>query len=604
MDDLTLLRKYEPVVCYTHGENFFPCAVDEYIKRCSLWLRDARRNEWQLAAAGELDVDKLAHFSEIPPNHTLFLRFVDEPLDPLTYQWWRTRPNRPVFVAPGRLARVGLFSRILDSVFDLSLILRGTVPGGTPAAAQIKYEAMKEADPRHLYYGRVIRDGGYLILHYLFFMAMNDWRSSFYGINDHESDWEQVFVYLSDEGKDEPSPCWVAYASHEIFGDDLRRRWDDPELKFYQETHPLVFAGAGSHSSYFEQGEYKMAAQPEFFQPIKQATIRLRKFWVENLGQGKVDTVNEEISALFKVPFIDYARGDGVRIGPGQERPWTPILLSEEMGWVEQYRGLWGLDTRDQLGGERAPAGPKFNRNGSVRLSWYNPLGWAGLDKVPPPRQVASQLLERLDTLNIERVAVYQNLEAQREKLRLLNLEVRSLRETEYLNHIYQTQVKKLETDQAELQALYARYIALTETWKATQSYLEKVQQGDWGHPQAHLRRKNQPEPPIGKQARISELWAALSSGLLLLVFTVLLVFDVPHWFLWTISMGIFFLALEAMVRGQLGGFLLNITIGLAVVISIILIKDFWWLILIVVVFVMVMMMIVSNLRELWESGP
>jgi hypothetical protein len=332
----------------------------------------------------------------------------------------------------------------------------------------------------------------------------------------------------------------------------------------------VVFAGAGSHSSYFEQGEYKMTAQPEFFQPIKRAAIRLRKFWEENLGQGKTETVNEEVSALFKVPFIDYARGDGVCIGPGQARAWTPILLTEEMGWAEHYRGLWGLDTRDQLGGERAPAGPKYNRNGSVRLSWYNPLGWAGLDKVPPPGQVAPQLLERLDTLNMERAAVQQQLEEQREKLRLLNLEVRSLRETEYLDHIYQVRAKNLEADQAELQALYDRYISLTETWKATQSYLEKVEHGNWGHPQAHLKRKPRPEPPVGKQARITELWAALSSGLLLLVFTVLLVFDAPHWFYWTISMGIFFLTLEAMMRGQLGGFLLNITIGLALIIALI----------------------------------
>jgi hypothetical protein len=228
MDNLALLQKYEPVVCYTHGENFFPCAIDEYIKRCSLWLRDDRGREWQLAAAGELDLARLAQFSEAPPNHTLYLRVIDEPLDPSTYQWGRNRPNRPVFVAPGRLARVGLFSRTLDSVFDLSLILRGTVPGGTTAAAQIKYEAMKEADPRDVYYGRVLREGGYIILHYMFFMPMNDWRSSFYGINDHEADWEQIFVYLSDEGQAEPHPCWVAYASHDFFGDDLRRRWMTP----------------------------------------------------------------------------------------------------------------------------------------------------------------------------------------------------------------------------------------------------------------------------------------------------------------------------------------------------------------------------------------
>ena len=96
-----------------------------------------------------------------------------------------------------------------------------------------------------------MRESGYIVLHYIYFYAMNDWRSTFSGVNDHESDWEQVFVYLSDEGEAEPIPRWVAYASHDFSGDDLRRRWDDPEVEKIGETHPVIYAGAGSHASYY-----------------------------------------------------------------------------------------------------------------------------------------------------------------------------------------------------------------------------------------------------------------------------------------------------------------------------------------------------------------
>jgi hypothetical protein len=45
-------------------------------------------------------------------------------------------------------------------------------------------------------------------------------------------------------------------------------------------------------------------------------------------------------TARCDIPFIDYARGDGLSIGPGQEQEWSPpILLTPEMGWVENYRG-------------------------------------------------------------------------------------------------------------------------------------------------------------------------------------------------------------------------------------------------------------------------
>ena len=48
------------------------------------------------------------------------------------------------------------------------------------------------------YYGHVSRDGGYVVLQYWYFYPMNDWRSTFGGVNDHEADWEQVTIFLAD----------------------------------------------------------------------------------------------------------------------------------------------------------------------------------------------------------------------------------------------------------------------------------------------------------------------------------------------------------------------------------------------------------------------
>jgi len=163
-----------------------------------------------------------------------------------------------------------------------------------------------------------------------------------------------------------------------LSGDDLHRRWDDPELHKFNDNHPLVYAGAGSHASYFQPGEYLTGLEPDFLRPLKNGLVALRRFWVETLGQGDQENTEERVGALLSIPFIDYARGDGVRIGPSQEHRWSPIILTEETEWSADYRGLWGLDTNDPFGGERAPSGPKYNRDGSIRVPWYNPLGWAG----------------------------------------------------------------------------------------------------------------------------------------------------------------------------------------------------------------------------------
>jgi hypothetical protein len=599
MNDLELLRRFEPVVRFTQGELFFPCAVDEYLRRCSLWLRDAKGAERQIVAEGDLSAEKLGRFKEVPAGHTLYLRFVDKPLGAFDYQRWLRRPNRPSFRAPGRLARVGLWTRILDSFFYLSLLVRGKVPGGTAAAADIKYRDMRRQDPRYVYYGRIIREGGYIVLSYHFFSVMNDWRSSFYGVNDHEVDWEKIFIYLSDEEDGEPAPCWVAYAAHEFSGDDLRRRWDDPELHKIDENHPVVYVAVGSHASYFLPGEYLVGIEPEFLRPIRNGIMAIREFWVETLGQGYADKVVEQVGNMLSVPFIDYARGDGLGIGPGQENSWTPILLTEEMDWAEQYRGLWGLDTRDPLGGERAPAGPKYNRDGSVRTAWYDPLGWAGLDKVTPPSEVPVQLEQHIAALAQEREALEREMVQKRDQVRLLALEVQALQHTDYLDKLRQAREEELNSAQDDLQALRARHMELTESWIASRSYLQEIESGNWGDPQAHIHHKHPPEPPVGKQARITELWAAVSGGFLLLAFAALLTFAPSGWLAWTILVGAVFATIEATIRGRLSQFLISVTIVLAIITGFLLVKDFWWLIVIVGLFATVMMSIVANLREL-----
>ena len=150
----------------------------------------------------------------------------------------------------GRLARGGLLPRLGDGLFSLSLLLRGTVPGATAAAAALKYADLHEQDGRYVYQGRVVRQSGWTICQYWFFFAYNPWRSGFHGVNDHESDWEMISVYLYEEDG-RLVPEWVAYASHDFHGADLRRRWDDPHDLELEDRHPVVYAGAGSHASYF-----------------------------------------------------------------------------------------------------------------------------------------------------------------------------------------------------------------------------------------------------------------------------------------------------------------------------------------------------------------
>lgn len=601
-----LLRRYEPVICYTQGEMFFPCAIDGYLRRCSLWLADAQRNLTQVARPGELTPQTLTRYRSIPTDNRLYLRFVAEPLDVLAYQRQRLQSDRPAFHNPNRLERVGLVSRIVDGLFDASLLVRGQVPGGTVAVAEAQYNAMVAEDCRRVYYARVLRQGGYIILHYIFFYAMNDWRSSFHGVNDHESDWEQVFVYLSDERSDEgvsePVPRWVAYASHDFSGDDLRRRWDDPELCKRDGTHPVIYAGAGSHASYFTPGEYLMQREPAFLQPLHGVNRALDQFWQRTLRQSGSLELDRALRELASIPFVDYARGDGLCIGAGQKETWTPVLISDEDGWVDGYRGLWGLDTWDPMGGERAPSGPKYNRDGTVRLSWSDPLGWAGLDKVLPPNREMEAMEELVATLQQERIDLEAARSQQREQVRTLGLEVDSLRQAAYFSQLLERRQSILTEEEAKLRALKARLNDVAETEEAVRERLARLRTGDFGSPRAHIRHAHTPQPPLPPTIRITRIWSAVSGGLLLLLIAGAFVWRPSNWPLWLVGIAAGFGAIEAATRRRLQSYLLGLTITLALITAGILLVQFWWLILILVLTALVLLMIRDNLSEIAQS--
>jgi len=228
--ELEILRAFEPVVRYTHGERFFPTDVERYVGSSSLWIYHPDERDEEMIPEGSLTLDELVAPREAAFGTLFYLRFVG----PLginasaralgDVRKLAKEQDSRFHAGVGRLARGGLLPRLGDGLFSLSLLLRGTVPGATAAAAVLKYAAMQEQDEPYVYHGRVVRHGGWTICQYWFFFAYNDWRSGFHGVNDHESDWEMISVYLY-EDRSQLVPEWVAYASHDFHGADLRRRW-------------------------------------------------------------------------------------------------------------------------------------------------------------------------------------------------------------------------------------------------------------------------------------------------------------------------------------------------------------------------------------------
>jgi hypothetical protein len=200
--ELELLRAFEPVVRFTSGELFFPMDVERYVGAGSLWLYHPDDHDEQVVPEGELTIEKLVEPRTAEFGSVFYIRFVhplslDESTRALrSLKQLRSGHKYTFRTGLGRLARGGLVPRLLDALFSASLLLRGRVPKATAAAAALEYAGMQTQGEKYVYHGRVVREGGWTVCQYWLFYAYNNWRSGFHGVNDHESDWELVNVYL------------------------------------------------------------------------------------------------------------------------------------------------------------------------------------------------------------------------------------------------------------------------------------------------------------------------------------------------------------------------------------------------------------------------
>ena len=399
-------------------------------------------------------------------------------------------------------------------------------------------------------------------------------------------------------------PEWVAFASHDYQGDDLRRRWDDPEVEKI-DGHPVVYVAAGSHACYYRRGEYLTELELAFLQPLAKVIDWLQQIWYNQLQQyqDEPDTEQpEQASNIFRIPFVDYARGDGVTLGPGQPQGWDePRLLSSDQRWVSDYRGLWGLYARDPFAGEDAPAGPMYNRDRSMRRAWYDPAGWAGLDKVAPADEELRLLVSQQMTLRDRMGELHFEIQQKATELRNLGIAARAMRRQPHLLRMRQEYDQKIVNLSNEVGTLREERAGTEALLDALSESITLRRAGVRESPRAHIRHAFTPTASEQIRAgRLAEIWAAASIGLLLVVMVGLFYFA-RHYLVFGISALIaLFAFVEASFRGRIVRMVTSVTIGLAVVAALILIYEFFWLVVALTVVIIATYLLWDNLRELW----
>ena len=267
---------------------------------------------------------------------------------------------------------------------------------------------------------------------------------------------------------------------------------------------------------------------------------------------------------------------------------------------MDGYRGLFGLDTYDRSPGERAPAGPKYTRDGDVRRSGTTRSASRASTKVPPPRQVPEKLKALIAQLADELTGMHAKEQRLAAELPGAYLETETLREAGSPPRQLRDAETRVLRDEQELADLRSSIAATGQRIEAASAELDEAGNGLIGDPRHHLRHHREPLPPAtARYGVLVELWSAVGFGLLLLAVIGLLVFtDVPVWTALLLSIGIYVIV-EAAFRRRLVSLLLRVTLVLAFIAALILAWEFAGPLLIAAVLGLALLTITDNVREL-----
>jgi hypothetical protein len=292
-----------------------------------------------------------------------------------------------------------------------------------------------------------------------------------------------------------------------------------------------------------------------------------------------------------------------MRLGPWQQHEWElcPLQATEAVrapAWVEGYTGLWGLYSGDPLG-ENAPPGPRYERDGLQRKRWYDPVGWSGLDKVPPPADMAAAVAEQLGRLNAEADRLSTQIAEQVSVLAGLELEAAAMHsvpaETQH-NVALQQQLRAAQAALEQGKAARAANVIARERCEALAAH---VAAGNFGDPRAHLRRPSLPTSPVAlRLGRLASVWSAASVGVLLLGFAALVIFS-RHLAPGLLALLVAYSFFEALFRRDVQEWIARVVVALAIVTTLVLVVQFFQPLVLGVVVLVGLFIIVDNVREL-----
>ncbi len=240
-----------------------------------------------------------------------------------------------------------------------------------------------------------------------------------------------------------------------------------------------------------------------------------------------------------------------------------------------------------------------YNRDGSPRASWFDPLGFAGLDRVPPPPRE----LELLEAESGKLAARQEELEAEvrREEgvLQERGARLESMEGNPHLERQHRALAEEVAKLAARVKGLRRERSENEAVLESMRRRLERLASGRRDDPRAHIQNAATPVPPAQMRfGRAAEVFAAVSLSLLLLGFAALLFFAPGEALAGLVILLIAVVVGESILRATFVRTVNRVAVILALVAAVILVVHFWKPLLLGALVAVAVFLIVQRVRE------
>jgi hypothetical protein len=242
-----------------------------------------------------------------------------------------------------------------------------------------------------------------------------------------------------------------------------------------------------------------------------------------------------------------------------------------------------------------------YNRDGSPRGSWYDPLGFAGLDKVPPPPQAQHMLDANCQKVSHRQEELEKLIPEKAGELQALGIKLKGLEGNPHLARQYAALEKEINILSTNVRNLRRESLENTALLQGLTRRLERMSAGRQDDAHAHIRHLAVPDN--ASQAlrfdRAAETWAAISLSLLLFIIAGFIFFAPRYIVAGLAIISILFVVADSILRGAFVQTVGRVTLILAMLTAVILFFHFWKWIILVALLAMGISLMIHRLREL-----